>query len=82
MGNDLISTFLQREIFNNLGRQKHVFGSSEEYRGGTLPNFCLCVGSHGAGFKLRAKARFDSCSSSEGWCPGATTITNLSWELE
>jgi hypothetical protein len=25
----------------------------------------------GAGFKLRADARFDSRSFSEGWCPGA-----------
>jgi len=33
---------------------------------------------HGAGFKLRADARFDSRSLSEGWCPGATAITNLS----
>jgi hypothetical protein len=33
----------------------------------------------GAGFKLRADERFDSRSFSEGWCPGATTITNLSW---
>jgi hypothetical protein len=32
----------------------------------------------GTGFKLRADARFDSCSFSEGWCPGATAITNLS----
>ncbi len=33
---------------------------------------------HGAGFKLRADERFDSRSFSEGWCPGARTITNLS----
>jgi hypothetical protein len=32
----------------------------------------------GAGFKLRADARFVSRSFSEGWCPGARTITNLS----
>jgi len=37
---------------------------------------------HGAGFKLRADARFDSRSFSEGWCPGARTITNLSWVQE
>jgi hypothetical protein len=34
---------------------------------------------HGAGLKLRAGARFVSRSFSEGWCPGETTITNLSW---
>jgi len=34
--------------------------------------------SHGAGFQLHADARFDSRSFSEGWCPGARTITNLS----
>jgi hypothetical protein len=33
---------------------------------------------HGAGFELRADERFDSRSFSEGWCPGATTITKLS----
>jgi hypothetical protein len=43
---------------------------------------------HGAGLQLRADARFDSRSflwppkrsegGSEGWCPGATAITNLS----
>jgi len=33
---------------------------------------------HGAGFKLCADERFDSRSFSEGWCPGATSITNLS----
>ena len=33
----------------------------------------------GAGFKLLADAHFDSRSFSEGWCPDATTITNLSW---
>jgi hypothetical protein len=38
--------------------------------------------SQGAGFKLRADARFDSRSFSEGWCPGATAITNLSWVQE
>jgi len=27
---------------------------------------------------LRAVARFDSRSFSEGWCPGARIITNLS----
>jgi hypothetical protein len=47
---------------------------------------------HGAGFKLRADARFDSRSflwppkrsegGSEGWCPGVYTITKLSWEQE
>jgi hypothetical protein len=31
---------------------------------------------------LLADARFDSRSFSEGWCPGATTITNLFWEQE
>ena len=35
---------------------------------------------HGVGFKLREDVRFDSRSLSEGWCPGARTITNLSWE--
>jgi len=29
-------------------------------------------------FKLRANERFDSRSFSEGWCPGARAITNLS----
>jgi len=32
----------------------------------------------GTEFKLRADARFDSRSFSEGWCPGTKTITNLS----
>jgi hypothetical protein len=32
----------------------------------------------GAESLLRADARFASRSASEGWCPGATTITNLS----
>jgi hypothetical protein len=36
----------------------------------------------GAGFKLRADARFVSRSFSEGWCPGATAITKLSWVQE
>jgi hypothetical protein len=31
---------------------------------------------------LRADERFDSRSFSEGWCPGARTITNLSWEQD
>jgi len=31
---------------------------------------------------LRADARFDSRSLGEGWCPGATTITKLSWVQE
>jgi hypothetical protein len=45
--------------------------------------------SQGAGLKLRADARFDSRSflwppkrsegGSEGWCPGVTASTNLSW---
>ena len=34
------------------------------------------------GFYLRADARFDSRSFSEGWCPGARIITNLSWVQE
>jgi hypothetical protein len=34
------------------------------------------------GFILRADARFDSRSFSEGCCPGAGTITNLSWVQE
>jgi hypothetical protein len=34
------------------------------------------------GVQLRADARFDSRSFSEGWCPGATAITNLSWVQE
>jgi hypothetical protein len=38
--------------------------------------------SQGAEFKLRADARCASRSFSEGWCPGATAITNLSWEQE
>jgi hypothetical protein len=33
---------------------------------------------HDAGFILRADARFDSRNFSEGWCPGAYIITNLS----
>jgi hypothetical protein len=37
---------------------------------------------HGAGFILWANARFDSRSFSEGWCPGARTITYLSWVQE
>jgi hypothetical protein len=32
----------------------------------------------GAGFKFRVDASFASRSFSEGWCPGATIITNLS----
>jgi hypothetical protein len=36
----------------------------------------------GEGFKLRADARFDSRSFSEGWCPGAKIITKLSWVQE
>ena len=31
---------------------------------------------------LRAGERFDSRSFSEGWYPGARTITNLSWVQE
>jgi len=31
---------------------------------------------------LGADAPFDSRSFSEGWCPGATAITNLSWVQE
>jgi len=37
---------------------------------------------HDAGFKLRTDARFVSRSFSEGWCPGAATITKLSWVQE
>jgi hypothetical protein len=37
---------------------------------------------HGARFKLRADKRFASRSFSESWCPGVTTITNLSWMQE
>jgi len=37
---------------------------------------------HGAEFELRADARFDSRSFSEGWCPGTTPITKLSREQE
>ena len=33
-------------------------------------------------FNCGADARFDSRSFSEGWCPGAKTITNLSCEQE
>jgi len=31
---------------------------------------------------LQADARFASRSLSEGWCPGARAITNLSWVQE
>jgi hypothetical protein len=46
-----------------------------EYSGG--PESC-----HDAGFILRADERFVSHSFSDGWCPCARTITNLSWEKE
>jgi hypothetical protein len=72
-----------------LARSRYQFDHSREFipgckfgggywRSVTVQNISKAVIYHGAGFQLRADARFDSRSFSEGWCPGATSITNLS----
>jgi hypothetical protein len=55
----------------------HKFGG-RHWRSVAVQTISKAVIYHGAGFQLRADARFASRSLSEGWCPGATTITNLS----
>ena len=42
----IILQFLLSNVNRNLAR-KHVFGSSAGYRGGELPNSCLCAGNKG-----------------------------------